>query len=180
MRRRAKPISDEDRVVADPERSRQRTMNRAVRLLAAKPRSVAELRTRLLEKPWTDAAIVDAVLDKLKGYKYLDDEQYARDVAAAKLRQRPQGRRRLERAMAERKLDRTVIETAVDEAYQARPESDLIDEAIQRRLRVRGVPKTREDTKRLHDHLVRQGFDFGLIRDKLRDIVKLDSFDADA
>ncbi len=154
-------------------------MNRAVKMLAAKPRSVAELRTRLLEKPWTDTAIVDAVLEKLKGYKYLDDEQYARDVAAAKLRQKPQGRRRLEQTMSMRKLDRSVIETAVDEAYEARPESTLIDEAIERRLRVRGIPQTREDTKRLHDHLVRHGFDFGLIRDKLREIVRLDSTDHD-
>src|SRR5438270_10867551 len=38
----------------DPEKARTRTLQRAVKLLAAKPRSVEELRERLLEKEWTD------------------------------------------------------------------------------------------------------------------------------
>lgn len=60
-------------MVSDAARSRKRTMDRAVKLLAAKPRSVRELRERLLEKLWTNEEIVDAVIDKLKDYKYLDD-----------------------------------------------------------------------------------------------------------
>src|SRR4051812_24868905 len=68
-----------DRDIKDPERARARTMNRAVRLLAAKPRSIAELRGRLLEKPWTNEDLVDQVLEKLKSYGYLDDEQFALD-----------------------------------------------------------------------------------------------------
>ena len=73
-RKRYKKIEESDRLVKNIERSRERTMNRAVKLLAAKPRSVRELRERLLEKLWTDEAIVDAVIEKLKEYKYLDDE----------------------------------------------------------------------------------------------------------
>ena len=53
-RTRKKKPDDADRVVKDPVRSRERTMNRAVKLLAAKPRSIGELRERLLEKLWTD------------------------------------------------------------------------------------------------------------------------------
>src|SRR5476651_1111581 len=79
--KRYKKIDETARVVKDPVRSRERTMNRAVKLLAAKPRSVRELRERLLEKLWTNENIVDDVIEKLKEYKYLDDEQYARDLA---------------------------------------------------------------------------------------------------
>ena len=89
--RRRQPVDEEKRVVSDAARSRKRTMDRAVKLLAAKPRSVRELRDRLLEKLWTNEEIVDAVIDKLKVYKYLDDEQFARDAAVSKLRQKPQG-----------------------------------------------------------------------------------------
>ena len=71
--KRTKKVDDADRLVKDPLRSRERTMNRAVKLLAAKPRSVRELRDRLLEKLWTNEEIVDAVIDKLKDYKYVDD-----------------------------------------------------------------------------------------------------------
>src|SRR5580765_6827047 len=98
MRRLPKKIDPDERVIKDPLRARERTMNRGVKLLAAKPRSIAELRERLLEKAWTNEEIVDRVLDKLKSYGYLDDQQFALDTALSKIRGRPQGRRRLEQA----------------------------------------------------------------------------------
>ena len=66
--RRRQPVDEEKRVVKDAERSRERTMNRAVKLLAAKPRSIGELRQRLLEKLWTNEEIVDAAVS----YTHLD------------------------------------------------------------------------------------------------------------
>ena len=171
MWRKKKGVIDEsDRTITDRERSRERTMNRAVKLLAAKPLSVRELRDRLLEKPWTDAVIVDAVLEKLKGYSYLDDEQYARDVASSKLRQRPQGRLKLQQSMSRKKLDREVVDAAIDDAFEKLPESELIDRAIEKRLALKGKPETRDETKKFYDHLMRQGFGYGLIRDKMQEL----------
>lgn len=163
--RRRQPVDEEKRVVKDAVRSRERTMNRAVRLLAAKPRTVRELRERLLEKLWTNEEIVDAVIEKLKEYKYLDDEQYARDAALSKLRQKPQGKRRLQMSMSQKKLEKDVVETAIAEAFDKIPESELIERAIEKRLRLKGKPETREDLKKFYDHLLRQGFGFDLIRE---------------
>ena len=165
--RRRQPVDEEKRVVKDAPRSRERTMNRAVRLLAAKPRSVGELRQRLLEKLWTNDEIVDAVIEKLKEYKYLDDEQFARDLAVSKLRQKPQGKRRLQQTMSQKKLDKELVDTAITEAFEKLPEADLIDLAIEKRLRLKGRPETRQDTKKFYDHLLRQGFSFDLIREKM-------------
>lgn len=168
MWRRLTQLSEQrERVVKDVERSRERTMNRAVKLLAAKSRSIGELRTRLLEKLWTDEAIVDSVIEKLKEYKYLDDEQYARDMALSKLRQKPQGRRRLQMSMSQKKLDKETVETAITEAFERLPEDSLIEQSIAKRLRLKGKPVTREDTKKFYDHLLRQGFGYDLIREKM-------------
>jgi regulatory protein len=166
----AKP--EEERVIKDPEKARERTMNRAVKLLAAKPRSVAELRERLLEKNWTNSPIVDRVLEKLKEYKYLDDAQFARDVALSKLRQKPQGKRALQYAMSRKKVDRETVEAAVKEAFEKMPEATLIDTAIAKRLRLKGIPETREDTKKFFDHLLRSGFDYELIREKMNKLAR--------
>jgi len=170
--RRRQPVDEEKRVVKDAERSRERTMNRAVKLLAAKPRSIGELRQRLLEKLWTNDEIVDAVIEKLKEYKYLDDEQFARDLAVSKLRQKPQGKRRLQQSMSQKKIDKELVDTAITEAFDKLPEADLIDLAIEKRLRIKGKPETREDTKKFYDHLLRQGFSFDLIREKLSSVIK--------
>lgn len=142
-------------------------MNRAIRLLAAKPRSVRELRERLLEKMWTDEAIVESVIEKLTEYKYLDDEQFARDVAISKLRQNPQGKRRLQMTMSQKKLDKDTVDAAIATAYDEMPEDELIDTAIQKRLRTKGKPETREDAKKFYDHLLRRGFGYDLIRTKM-------------
>lgn len=173
-RKRTVIREDHERVVKDVDRSRERTMNRAVKLLAAKPRSVRELRERLLEKLWTDEAIVDAVIEKLKDYKYLDDEQFARDLAVSKLRQKPQGKRRLQQAMSQKKLDKEIVDQAISEAFEKLPEEDLIGQAIGKRLRLKGKPETREDTKKFYDHLLRQGFGYDLIREKMSAVAAAD------
>ena len=148
-------------------------MNRAVKLLAAKPRSVLELRERLLEKRWTTEEIVDAVLEKLKEYKYLDDEQFARDLAVSKLRQKPQGKRRLKQSRSQKKLDKEIVDEAIDSAFEKLPETELIDKAIQKRLRLKGIPETREDKKKFCDYLLRQGFSYDLISTRMRDIASI-------
>lgn len=168
--RRRQPVDEEKRVIKDAERSRERTMNRAVKLLAAKPRSIAQLRQRLLEKLWTNEEIVDAVIERLKEYKYLDDDQFARDLAVSKLRQKPQGKRRLQQSMSQKKLDKDIVAMAITEAFERLPESDLIDLAIAKRLRLKGAPETREETKKFYDYLLRQGFSFDLIREKMSEV----------
>ena len=172
-RKRRTKVDDEDRKVSDPVRARERTMNRAVKLLAAKPRPVRELRERLLEKVWTDAAIVDSVIEKLKEYKYLDDQQFANEVAVSKLRQKPQGKRRLQQSMSQKKLDKQVVDDAIASAFEKLPEEELISLAIEKRLRLKGKPETREDAKKFYDHLLRQGFGFDLIRDKMRSLADI-------
>ena len=163
---------DEERVIKDPAKARERTMNRAFRLLAAKPRSVAELRERLMEKNWTNLEIVNAVIEKLEDYKYLDDQQYAADLAVSKLRQKPQGKRKLQQSLSQKKLSKETVDEAITTAFEKLPEHDLIDQAIAKRLRLKGKPETREDVKKFYDHLLRQGFDFGLIRTKIDEVAK--------
>ena len=172
MRKYKKPIEDSERIINNAERSREKTMHRAVRLLAAKPRSVGELRKRLLEKVWTNAEIVDAVIEKLKDYKYLDDGQFARDTALSKLRQRPQGKLKLMFARSRKELSKEDVESAVNTAFEQMPEADLLEKAIKKRLRLSGKPETREETKKLYDHLMRKGFSYGLIREKMEDVSK--------
>jgi len=171
-RRRSKPIDESERVIKDEQKAKQRTMDRAIRLLAAKPRSVGELRERLLEKSWTNSHIVGEVLLKLEEYKYLDDKQYAKDLATSKLRQKPQGKRKLKQTISQKKLDKETVDEAITYAFERMPETELVETAIEKRIRLKGIPESREDLKQFYDHLLRQGFSYGLIREKLNDVLK--------
>ncbi|HEX8920939.1 MAG TPA: RecX family transcriptional regulator [Pyrinomonadaceae bacterium] len=152
----------------NPEKARERTFQRAVKLLAAKPRSVAELRERLLEKEWTTAEIVEAVLLKLREYGYLNDERFAFGYASYKVRQKPVGRQRLQRDLQLKKVDRETADEALRLVFEETPEEELIDRAIEKRTRLRGLPQTRAETKSLFDHLLRQGFSYELVAQKVR------------
>lgn len=152
----------------DAEKARERTMQRAVKLLAAKPRSIEELRERLLEKGWTNEEVVGAVLEKLKEYGYLNDERFAVGYASFQVRQKPVGRGRLQRALSLKKVDRETADEAIRQVFEETPEEELIDRAIEKRVRLRGRPATRSETKSLMDHLLRQGFSYELVMKKVR------------
>ena len=148
----------------------RKTFERAVKLLAAKPRSVAELRERLLRGRNTDAEIVDTVISRLREYGYLNDEHYAFCYASYKVKQKPVGRRRLERDLKLKKIENSVANEALEMVYAETPEEQLIDDAIAKRLRLRGKPKSRAEAKSLFDHLLRRGFAFELVSDRVRSL----------
>ena len=160
--------------VVDAEKARERTLQRAVKLLAAKPRSVEELRERLLEKGWADEAAVDYALLKLKEYGYLDDERFAFGFASYRVKQKPVGRQRLARDLQTKKVSKETADAALELVYQETPEEELIARAIDKRVRLRGRPATRQETKSLYDHLLRLGFSYDLIIRKVREASSAD------
>lgn len=146
----------------------RKTFERAMKLLAAKPRSVAELRERLLRGKNTNEEIVETVIARLREYGYLNDERFAFSYVSYKVKQKPVGRRRLERDLKFKKIDSSVANDALEMVFTETPEEQLIDQAIAKRLRTRGKPKNRLEAKSLFDHLLRQGFDFELVSEKIR------------
>jgi regulatory protein len=170
-------VREKKQTKVTPEDVRKRTFDRAVKLLAAKPRSVAELRNRLLQGRGIDEATVELVISRLCEYGYLDDEKFAFSYAALKIKQRPVGRRRLQQDLKFKKVDKQVADEALELAYAETPEEDLIDRAIEKRLRVRNRPTNRMEAKSLFDHLLRQGFEYELVSEKVRALMSEDSDD---
>lgn len=147
---------------------RRKTFERAVKLLAAKPRSVAELRERLLQGRNTSEEVVETVIARLREYGYLDDERFAFSYASYKVKQRPLGRRRLQRDLKLKKVENKVADEVLELVFAETPEEQLIDAAIEKRIRLRGRPTTRIEAKKLFDHLLRQGFQFELVAERVR------------
>jgi regulatory protein len=176
------PEETKPRRAIDPEKSRARTLQRAVKLLAAKPRSIAELRERLAEKESATGEAIDYAIKKLSEYGYLDDEQFALSFAQARVRQKPVGRQRLARDLKTKKIDKELAAETLDKVFEETPEDTLIDEAIEKRVRLRGRPTTRQETKSLFDHLLRRGFSYDLIINKVRALssAPLDEDESDA
>src|SRR5262249_19802993 len=89
-----------------------------------------------------------------------------------RLQQRPLGRQRLERDLRQKKIDKQTVAAALDQVFEQNSEKDLIDRAIAKRIRLRGRPKTAPEARKLFDHLLRQGFGFELVSDRVRLLAK--------
>lgn len=146
----------------------EKTMDRALKLLSFKPRSIAELRERLLEKVWAEEPIVDQVIKRLIELRYLDDEQFAANYASSRLTVRPLGRTRLRRDLQRKKIPDRVAEQTLNEIYAGEAEEELIDRAVSKRVRLKGPPTSREEVKKLFDYLLRRGFNYQLALRKAR------------
>ena len=162
-----------------PDQIRQRTFKRAIKLLAARPRSVAELRELLSQGRGSRRTEVEEAISRLSEYGYLDDARFALGYASLKVSQRPLGRHRLRRDLLMKKVDRAVADEALDLVFGQISEAELIDRAIEKRTRLRGRPKNRAQAKSLFDHLMRQGFPHELVAEKVSAAAQVEVDDHD-
>ena len=88
---------------------------RALRLLAARERSVAELATRLRDAGGTTAA-VEAVLERLRARGYLDDRRVAEHAAQQAVR-RGRGSLYARAQLAARGVAPPLIDTAIGDHF---------------------------------------------------------------
>jgi len=95
------------------------------------------------------------------------------------------GRQRLARDLQMKQVPRETADAALDLVYDETPEDELIARAIEKRIRLRGRPSTRQETKSLYEHLLRLGFSYDLIIRKVREasaasLEEEDAIDEDA
>jgi SOS response regulatory protein OraA/RecX len=63
------------------------------------------------------------VIARLREYGYLDDERFAFSYASSKVKQRPIGRRRLQRDLKLKQVDNAVADEALELVYTETPKS---------------------------------------------------------
>ncbi len=148
-----------------------RAREMAIRLLAVRPRSTAELRARLRQRRVPDPQ-VRTVLDDLTQAGYLNDLAFARGWVAGRMASRPCGLGRLRWELREKGIAPAMIEQAIREAFG---EEDLVSaeercarQLVSRRSAVyrRLAPEARR--RRLAGFLQRRGFAAGTIARVLR------------
>jgi len=130
--------------------------NDALKLLARRELSAAEVRTRLLHRDHSPEE-ADAAIARLQVSRALDDRRVARAYARTALSVKGRGRLRVTRELQAMGIARDVIAEAVAEVFGDLDERTLIDKAIQKKRRGKPV-KTTQERARLYQFLMRQGF----------------------
>jgi regulatory protein len=158
-----------------------RARQTAVRLLAIRPRSAAELRTGLQRRGITDRQI-RAVLRDLTAAGYLDDMAFARGWITGRMTSCLSGVKRLRWELREKGVPPPIIEQAIQEAFEgdgaAAVEVRCARALIARRLSAyHGLAPDRR-ARRVAGLLERRGFAAGTIMHILRELERPDPREA--
>lgn len=142
----------------------------AVHLLAYRPRTTTELRRKLVEKGYPDDS-VETVIRDLTEEGLIDDNAFATEFVEQRVRGGRHGRVRIRSELLKRGISASAANIAIRESST---HSDWKDAAAKEaRKKWQKMPDSLElerKKKRLHDHLVRRGFDFSLIREVMEEV----------
>ena len=131
---------------------------RALRWLTARELSEAQVRARLAEKGYTDAAIKPAVERLLQDHT-LDDRRAATAVARTEAKVRRHGPHRVMGKLIAMRIDRELAKDVVRELFGEEEEEALLEKTLE--IRLRGNPERLRDPRerrKILAYLVRQGF----------------------
>ena len=142
--------------MADRRGARSEPLALALRFLASRSRSEAEVRERLASRG-VDAQDIEGVLERLRELGYVNDADFAAAVIRARTQRRARGRRLVAEELRAKGVDEDEAESVLnacygDELAVARP----VAERQARRLQGRGFAEFRQ---RLGAFLVRRGFE---------------------
>jgi regulatory protein len=138
----------------------------AVRYLAGRPHTVAEIHRHLRSKKFDDEAI-DRAIDRLRAQRYVDDEAFARWWVEQRERFKPRGQRALRTELAQKGVGRDVVDLVLGERA---PDAD-----VEQARRALSRPLTRwtdmpdaEKRRKIHTYLAARGFDYDTIDEVTR------------
>ncbi len=139
----------------------RKTLGRALRYLAFRPRSESEVRQHLLKRFPQDA--VASVLAHLREQALLDDRAFARMWVQSRVAHKPKSAAFLAREMAGRGVPREAIQEALAEADDEAAAAQVARQYLKR------FPTSdrRESSRKSWDHLRRRGFSASVIRHTL-------------
>jgi regulatory protein len=132
-------------------------LSAALRMLARRPYSIAEMR-RALERKFGAGKPVATAIARLRELRLLDDKKFAEQHASSLARNRAFGRLRVRRELKAKLVDYRYIEPALDQAFEETSERTLLERALEKKLRRLRLPLTRGKLYTLCQSLVRLGF----------------------
>lgn len=138
-----------------------RAIAAGMELLSYRPRSTQEIRDRLARKGFAEPA-VDAAVERLAAWGYLNDGEFARRWVENRIEHRPRGTRLLAQELRHKGIDRDLIGETLEEA-----DVDDLAAALQageRKAQSYAKLDPAVAKRRLSGFLARRGFDGATVR----------------
>lgn len=133
----------------------KRAKLRCMHLLERRDYTEKQLKDKLrMGKTEYPPEVIDAAVEYVKGYHYVDDARYARQyIECMKIKK---SRRQIEQELYQRGVDRQLVEAAFEETEKV-PEEELIRAWMEKRHYQPGCADEKE-RRRMYAFLTRKGF----------------------
>ena len=139
-------------------------MSRALNVLGYRARSARELRERLLRAGYLGET-VDEVISRLEELGYLNDEEFARELARSEARK--YGPRRIYGDLRRAGIEEEAAREVVEEEFDGRSEHEAAREAAQRRYNT--VEGSDAQVRRVYGFLMRRGYSASICAEVARE-----------
>lgn len=157
--------------------------SRALNLLSYRARSVMEIR-RALEERGFPGARIEETIDWLKESDYLNDEQFASELAASRVRNKFWGTKKIAFDLGRRGIEAEIISRVTTE-LSGEGEESVAEKALERWLARRsgagagtpGLPLDKDVYASAFRHLLSRGFPSNLIYQTLKTVKPLNDND---
>lgn len=144
----------------------EKAKNIALRYLSYRPRSMAEVNKKLVDKKINDLAI-EKTIEFLISYKFINDEQFTRDWIRYRNLIKPMGRKRLMQELYLKGISRDIILSAIEEITDE-DELSLVKEMIEKKGARQ--PFNEGELEKFKQKLLRRGFALNIISKGLREM----------
>ena len=141
---------------------------RALEWVLVRPRSERELRDYLYKKIYEkklDKNYIDRIIEKLKDKKYVDDLKFAEYYVENRFSKKGISLKRLKMELLKKGVSKEIIEEVL--AGSSRNEEEEIKKVILKK-------RSKYDDEKLTAYLVRQGFQYDLVRELVRQTSEMD------
>lgn len=153
----------------------QKVLDSAWRLLSFRPRSEKELINRLKQKGYEEKWIEEAI-QKLKDYRYINDESFARSFASDRLNIKKIGSNGLKYELKQKGISSEIIEEVLDDLVDEEKEFEQGVELCEKKLKTLKETEPFKKKQKLLQFLVRKGYSFDTAKQVVSHVNQLTDF----
>ncbi len=170
----SRQISNQPDDPPDPGEEQRRAMDAALSFLSYRPRTVVEVRRKLVERRFDDDMIEEA-LDRLLAVGLLNDDAFVATYVRDRISHRPMGIRRLTNELYVKGILRDQALPTIERVFEEEEVDERVLAMRAAEKKVRGLQKGESDDRvirrRLRDHLARRGFSLDVVREVANECV---------
>jgi len=143
--------------------------NKALRFLSFRPRSEHEVVKNLLKKKAPED-LIKKIISKLKEYKFLDDEEFAKWWIEQRTNFKPRSLRLIKMELGQKGIDKDLMDQVIDDLRLTIDDLASAKKLIEKKLpRYKGLDRDKKFQK-IARYLASKGFNYDVIKEIFKDI----------